>query len=81
MSDPIHAHALMQMIMEAAGTLSREELSAVAAERFGSDAVFTNCTGKSYSFEEIVSFLEERGKITCSEIGLQVNSDAVCSED
>ncbi len=79
MDKVIHAHKLLNFLMDTEKKYTKEELKIAVSEKFGDGIKFTNCTGNIYSLNEILTFFEERNKIMVSEKGISVNKEEICS--
>jgi probable metal-binding protein len=71
MVEIIHGHEILNLIKENSFK-SKEELKATLDNKFG-NVNFTNCSKKEYTFEEIMSFFEEKGKVVQKEDSLTLN--------
>jgi probable metal-binding protein len=60
---PIMGHDVLSLVAEAGGRCSTEALRAAAAARFGSDAVYGNCHGQLFSFDQLLEFFAMKGKL------------------
>jgi probable metal-binding protein len=74
----IHGHDVIAMMLETAQPYSRASLVAAIAARFGEAARFHTCSAAGMTADELVTFLEARGKFTPVGGGFQVNADRVC---
>ena len=61
--EPVKGHEVLRLVAETGGRCSIETLRCLAAARFGDEAVFGNCHGDLFAFEELLQFLEEKGKL------------------
>jgi probable metal-binding protein len=60
---PVMGHEVLRLVAEAGGRCSVETLRCLTAARFGDEAVFGNCHGDVFAFEELLEFLESKGKL------------------
>lgn len=81
MPNVLHAHGLLELLMESDGPVSREALREMVSERFGNDIYFTNCTRQLYTFDQMMEFLETREKIAVENGSLAVQTHNVCEHD
>ena len=63
-SIPVMGHDVLSLVAEAGGRCSVDNLRAGAAARFGAEAVYGNCHGRLFSFDELLDFFAEKGKLT-----------------
>lgn len=76
----IHAHEILKLIGNNDRAFTKESLRDTVDKSFGSNAVFTNCSGNPYAYDEIFQFFLDRSKIEISDDGflsLQLNN--ICS--
>ena len=59
-----HVHEVLEMMEAANGTYSRETLCAALIEKFGADTQFHSCSAKGMNANDVVDFLDSRGKFT-----------------
>ncbi len=77
----IHAHEILNLLLEVPRALPRVELQEQVEDRFGTGVRFTNCTGNSYDFDQIIAFLASRGKIVLAPDGITVRREEICDHD
>jgi probable metal-binding protein len=74
----IHGHDVMEMMLASGKTYTKKLLIADILGRFGSDARFYTCSAENMTAEELVAFLEARGKLLPREGGFQTSTDVMC---
>lgn len=79
MDNVIHAHDVLHMVAEHAGGITLKDLRTVLIEKYGTNVRFTNCADARFTVDELLVFLESRGKIHVHDGLAQVNADRVCS--
>ncbi|MGL5949763.1 MAG: YecH family metal-binding protein [Aeromonas sp.] len=79
MTQSIHGHEVMQMMLEHSGQFSRESLKAAMAARFGTDAQFHTCKASELDADGLIDFLAARGKFIESDAGFQTHADKICN--
>ncbi|MBL7055918.1 DUF2492 family protein [Candidatus Woesearchaeota archaeon] len=72
----IHAHKILEILEN---PRSLEELQETVSEKFGDSALFTNCSGKKFTFEEAISFFKEKEKIYLENTKLHLNKEKICN--
>jgi probable metal-binding protein len=75
----IHAHAVMEMMVETGGTHTRASLEEAIVRRFGSDARFYSCSAENMTAATLVDFLESKGKFVPVEGGFTTTRDHLCN--
>ena len=78
MSGQIHGHEVMRMMLEEGGGYTRDSLRAAIVERFGVDTRFYTCSAEDMTPDELIVFLEQRGKFVDSESGFNTAPDRIC---
>jgi probable metal-binding protein len=79
MSESVHGHEVMQFMLEAGGTFSRESLKDAVIDRFGPDTRFHTCSAEGMTAEQLIDFLAAKGKFVEAEGGFNTRSDRICN--
>ena len=61
--DPVFGHELLSLLQQMGGKAGVEALRSAASGAFGADAVYGNCHGDRFSFDEVLAFLASKGKV------------------
>jgi probable metal-binding protein len=77
----IHAHEVLKMIAESETGYTRASLIEAIREKFGPDARFATCGGGGLTAEDLVTFIDERGKLAGPADALQLAPGEECSCD
>lgn len=75
----IHAHEVMQFMLESATPFTREKLLGALTERYGADAEFHSCSVDGMSLPRVIEFLEQRGKFIPEGDGFVTHESKMCS--
>lgn len=78
MTDQIHGHEVMKMMIEDGTAYTKATLTQAIVARFGEDARFYTCSAENMNAEEIVAFLEPRGKFVDRGAGFTTEPDKIC---
>lgn len=78
MSD-VHAHEIMHMMLERNERFSRSSLARAITERFGKGATFCSCSAQGMDVEQVIDFLESRGKFVAREDGFVTAPEKICT--
>ncbi len=81
MSESVHGHAVMEMMLEQAGGFTRDSLRAAIDARFGRDARFHTCSASDMDADALITFLEGRGKFVAKEAGFNTEASRICNHD
>ncbi len=75
----VHAHDVLNMMAEQSYT--EESLAVAITQKFGADALFHNCSQDNMSAEQLIAFLQKKGKFVPSEKEGQftINQSRMCS--
>ncbi|MFM4680172.1 YecH family metal-binding protein [Aeromonas media] len=79
MSQSIHGHEVMEMMLEEGGHFTRVSLKEAIEAHFGADARFHTCSASEMDVEALIDFLAKRGKFIESEQGFQTRADKICN--
>jgi len=75
----IHAHEVMQMMLELDEEFSRDSLAQAINDRFGAGAKFHSCSASGMDVHAVIDFLESRGKFVARDDGFNTAVDKICS--
>ncbi len=78
MPEQIHGHEVMAMMIESGKIYTRESLRAEIVERFGKKARFYTCSAENMTPDELISFLQARGKFRDAAGGFKTDRDELC---
>ena len=78
MTEQVHGHEVMKMMIEDGRAFSKASLRDAIVERFGADARFHTCSAENMTADELIVFLEDRGKFVATEAGFNTASDRIC---
>jgi len=81
MSESIHGHEIMEMILTAKPPYSREGLEAEVSSRFGESPRFHTCSAQNMTLDELLQFLGSRGKVVEAEGVLGTSRGQICDHD
>ena len=79
MSQSVHGHEVMEMMLEQDGQFTRASLKQAMAQRFGADARFHTCSASEMDAEALIDFLAARGKFIEAGEGFQPRADKICN--
>jgi len=76
---PVFGHDLLSLLQQKGGKASVEALRNAAAGAFGADAVYANCHGDRFSFDDVLAFLASKGKVERRGDDVFLGSGPACS--
>jgi len=74
----IHGHDVMTMMLESGLTYTPESLTTAIVAKFGASARFFTCSANGMTPEQLIVFLEERGKFAPDAGGLRLDPERMC---
>lgn len=74
----IHGHEVLNMMITSGKAYTKASLIADITHRFGADARFHTCSAENMTAEQLVAFLEAKGKFVPQESGFSTLPDLVC---
>jgi probable metal-binding protein len=74
----IHGHEVLQMMLSSGETYTKQSLTVAIINRFGADTRFHTCSAEDLTAEQLVEFLDARGKLVQQNGGLQTSADLLC---
>ena len=78
MSDSIHGHEVMQMMLDSGENYTNETLETAIIEKFGSKARFHTCSAENMTAKDLVVFLAARDKFIDSGEGFKTDPEKIC---
>jgi len=80
MSTEVHGHEVMQMMIQSGLTYTRATLRAAIIEKFGAEARFHTCSADGMTPDELINFLEMRGKFLAADSeNFSLPADRMCN--
>ncbi len=76
---PVFGHDLLLLLQKMGGKAGTEALRNAAADAFGADAVYANCHGDRFSFDEVLAFFASKGKLERRGDEVSLGSAPACS--
>lgn len=75
----IYGHEVLNLLVELGGAAPIETLRTAAAEAFGPDAVFCNCHGGRFNFDQLMEFFASHGKLETDGQSVRLGFSPACS--
>jgi probable metal-binding protein len=76
--DHIHGHAVMEMMVASNKAYTRHSLKEDILARFGTDTRFFTCSAEGMTADELINFLEQKGKFVSHGSGFSTHKDKIC---
>jgi probable metal-binding protein len=80
MPDKIHGHEVMEMMIASGKLYTRDSLRADIIGHFGEAARFYTCSAEGMTADELISFLQTRGKFLDEEGGFKTDKEKMCDD-
>lgn len=74
----IHGHEVLEMMLTSGKTYTKQSLAVDIINKFGANARFYTCSAENMTAEELVEFLDVRGKLVPQGEGFQTSADRMC---
>lgn len=81
MSSSIHGHEVLRMMLASGKAYTRESLQRDIVERFGAAARFHTCSAEGLTTEQLIEFLDQRGKFTGGADGFRTEPARICNDE
>ncbi|MDR2711326.1 MAG: YecH family protein [Burkholderiales bacterium] len=75
----VHGHEVIKMVMMSNRRWTRDELVAAIHQKFGADTHFHTCADDDLTADELLDFLESRGKFVDNGEGLTTDGGLACN--
>ena len=78
MTERVHGHEVMRMMIDDGKVYTKATLREAIVERFGEAAKFYTCSAENMTPDEIIEFLDKRGKFIDEGDGFTTEPDKIC---
>jgi len=75
----IHGHEVMHMMVNSGQAYSRESLKSAIIDNFGEETRFFTCSADNMNAEELILFLEMKGKFHPVDGGFTTQPEKICN--
>lgn len=79
MNEPIHGHEVMEMMLASPHSYTKNSLCEAITIKFGEEARYYTCSQENMTAEDLVDFLESRGKFVETDTGFNTRPDKMCN--
>jgi len=79
MENSIHGHEVMRMMVESGKQYSRSSLREEIENNFGQQARFHTCSAFDMTADDLIDFLEARGKFLSMDDGFTTDRSKICN--
>jgi len=76
--DRIHGHDIMNMMLESNQQFTKESLTQMILDKYGSETRFYTCSAEDMTAEQLVDFLEGKGKFISTDDGFNTAAEKIC---
>ncbi len=74
----IHGHEVLQMMLASGKSYTKASLIGEIRQKFGNDARFCTCSAEGMTADQLVAFLEAKGKFVPQTDGFQTSPKLMC---
>jgi probable metal-binding protein len=78
MSEQVHGHEVMKMMVTSGKSYTKESLAKEIIKKFGAEARFYTCSAENMTADELIGFLEMRGKFVDTGKGFSTDPEKIC---
>ena len=78
MSNQVHGHDVMRMMLDDGQSYTKDTLRTAIVARFGAETRFHTCSAENMTATELVEFLAQWGKFIATGIGFTTDADKIC---
>ncbi len=75
----IHGHEVMHMMVNSGKSFSRDSLKNAIHEQFGSETRFFTCSAQGMDADQLIGFLENKGKFHPVDGGFTTAPEKICN--
>ncbi|MBD1391335.1 YecH family protein [Neiella sp. HB171785] len=79
MTDSVHGHEVMHMMLDSEQQFTRATLKQAIEQKFGPATKFHTCSASDMDADELIDFLAARGKFVESDDGFNTAADKICN--
>ena len=75
----IHGHEVMHMMVNSGQAYTRDTLRSAILSQFGEETKYFTCSADSMNADELISFLENKGKFHPVDDGFSISPEKICN--
>lgn len=79
MENSVHGHEVMRLMLESGKQYSRASLKTEIENTFGPETRYYTCSAFNMTAEDLIDFLEVRGKFINKEEGFTTDKSKICN--
>lgn len=77
----VHGHEVMQMMIASGKTYTKDSLRTAIVRQFGDEARFHTCSAENMTPDQLIDFLNARGKFLVQEDGFKTDASKICNHE
>jgi probable metal-binding protein len=74
----IHGHEVLNLMLASGKIYTKASLVSEIVDRFGTEARFHTCSAENLTADQLVAFLESKGKLVPQQSGFQTSANLLC---
>ena len=75
----IHGHEVMHMMANSGLSYNRDTLRSAIHKQFGADTTYFTCSSDKMSADQLMDFLQSKGKFHPTEDGFGLSKEKICN--
>ncbi|QSX34869.1 YecH family protein [Shewanella avicenniae] len=79
MSESIHGHEVLEMLLAQPQGVTKGELKAQMLQKFGTEARYHTCSAADMDADALIEFLAARGKFVDAPAGFTTEAEKICN--
>jgi probable metal-binding protein len=79
LTQTVHAHQILDMLDQRAEPITLDTLKSEVQQAFAADAIFSNCKGDAFNFDQLIEFMLRNQKIVIADGKVRLNKAHVCN--
>lgn len=77
----VHGHEVMRMMTASGEVYTKDSLRAAIISQFGDEARFHTCSAENMTPDQLIDFLNARGKFLVEEGGFKTDESKICNHE
>ena len=79
LTQTVHAHQILDMLDHRTEPIALDTLKSEVQEAFGANAIYSNCKGNAFNFDQLIEFMLRNQKIVIADGKVRLNKANVCN--
>ena len=79
MSESVHGHQVMELMLTLGKAITKEELKVLMHQHFGESVRYHTCSASEMNADALIELLAKKGKFIESAAGIETAANRICS--